>query len=370
MGQSLLSIFRATVCPASDEGGSGFCGTHFAQQSIGFMSADPADRLHSESIVIDAVCPLTDRVEYLEWYRGGGVTALGPTVGSTEGARTSLECIAGWHRLLRERDDLMLIHRAADIEQAKRSGRLGIFMHLQGTDPIEDNLDFVDLYKALGVGIVQLTYNVKNRVGDGCEERTDCGLSRFGQRLVERLNQARVIVDCTHTGSRTSLEAIELSSAPVVLSHSNPASVHPSPRNASNDLIDAIARSGGLIGICGFPGMISDKSTPSLDDFIDHVDAIVERAGINHVGLGIDYYTGQAGVASDEEAMRGYDQAVRSGIWGSAYPPPPHRYPSGIETPQTLRKLTARLLERGYALDDVRKVLGQNWLRVMRAVWG
>jgi membrane dipeptidase len=334
------------------------------------MSVDTAEKLHSESIVIDAVCPLADRIEYLEWYREGGVTALAPTVGSTEGARIALECIASWHRLLRERDDLMLIHKAADIEHAKRSGRLGIFMHLQGTDPIEDNLDFIDLYKSLGVGIIQLTYNVKNRVGDGCEERTDCGLSRFGQRLIERLNGAKVIVDCTHTGSRTSLEAIERSSAPVVLSHSNPASVHPSPRNVPNELIDAVAQSGGLIGACGFPGMISAKSTPSLDDFVVHIDAIVQRAGIDHVGLGIDYYTGQAGVASDQEAMRGYEQAVRSGIWGSAYPPPPHRYPAGIETPRTLCRLTARLLERGYAPEDVRKVLGENWLRVMRSVWG
>lgn len=334
------------------------------------MIADDAGKLHSESIVIDAVCPLADRVEYLKWYREGGVTALAPTVGSTEGARATVECIATWHRLLRERDDLMLIRQAADIEHAKRNGRLGIFMHLQGADPIEDNLDLIDLYKALGVGIVQLTYNVKNRVGDGCEERTDCGLSRFGQRLIERLNQARVIVDCTHTGSRTSLEAVEHSSAPVVLSHSNPASVHPSPRNVSNELIDAIARSGGLIGICGFPGMISAMSTPSLDNFIAHIDAIVERVGIDHVGLGIDYYTGQAGIASDEEAMRGYNQAVQKGLWGSAYPPPPHRYPSGIETPRTLQNLTGRLLEQGYAPEDVRKVLGENWLRVMRSVWG
>lgn len=334
------------------------------------MNVAAAEKLHSESVVIDAACPLADRVEYLEWYREGGVTALAPAVGGTEDARAALGCIATWHRLLRERDDLMLIHKAADIERAKRIGGLGIFMHLQGTDPIEDNLDFIDLYKALGVGMIQLTYNVKNRVGDGCEERTDCGLSRFGERLIERLNQARVIVDCTHTGIRTSLEAVERSSAPVVLSHSNAARVHPSPRNVPNELIDAIARSRGLIGVCGFPGMISAKSTPTLDDFIAHIDAVVERAGIDHVGLGIDYYTGQAGVASDEAAMRGYEQAVRSGIWGSAYPPPPHRYPAGIETPRTLGMLTARLLERGYAPEHVRKVLGENWLRVMRSVWG
>lgn len=327
-------------------------------------------QLHAEAIVIDAVCPLpTDDPRYLEWYRIGGVSALAPSVASTENARTALNRLAAWHRLLREREDLLLVRRAEDIEQAKQSGRLGIYLHFQGTDPIEDNLDLIDLYKALGVGVVQLTYNVKNRVGDGCEERTDAGLSRFGVRLIERLNQARVIVDCTHTGLRTSMEAIERSTAPVILSHTNAASVQPSARNAPNELIDAIAQSGGVIGLVGFPAMVADTLRPSLDQFIAHIDALVERAGIDHVGLGLDYYAHQVGVASDEEAKRFYDKAVCSGIWGTAYPPPPHHYPLGIETPRTLPNLTRRLLERGYGESDVKKILGGNWLRVMRCVW-
>lgn len=328
-------------------------------------------QLHQDSVVIDAVCPLAqDHAKYLDWYREGGVTTLAPTVGSTESARATLDAIAIWHRLLREREDLLLVTRAADVETAKRLGRLGIYLHIQGTDPIEDNLDLIDVYKCLGVGIIQLTYNVKNRVGNGCEERTDEGLSRFGLELVERLNAARVIVDCTHTGLRTSLEAIEHSSAPVVLSHSNVAAVTPSARNVADSLIQAIAASGGVIGVCGFPPMVAPGKAPSLDDFIGHIDALVERVGIDHVGLGIDYYAGQAGVASDAEALKIYEGAVRSGTWGAAYPPPPHHYPAGIETPRSLPNLTARLLDRGYREPDVRKILGKNWLRVMRAVWG
>jgi membrane dipeptidase len=327
-------------------------------------------RLHADSLVIDGVCPLVEDPQYLDWYREGGVTVLSPTVASTESARATFSRIAAWHRLLMQRVDLQLVHKARDVELAKQSGRLGIYFHLQGADPIEDNLDFVLLYKALGVGVIQLTYNVKNRVGDGCEERTDAGLSRFGIRLIERLNQARVIVDCTHTGLRTSLDAIEHSTAPVILSHSNPSSVHATTRNVSNELIKAIAKSGGVIGICGFPGMVGGTTHPSLDQFIDHIDAIVECVGIDYVGLGIDYYTGQVGVATDEVAMQGYNEAIRRGIWSTAYPPPPHRYPAGIETPRTLPNLTRRLLERSFSESDVRKILGGNWLRVMHAVWG
>lgn len=334
------------------------------------MTSDHASILHSNSIVIDAVCPLLTDPKYLDWYREGGVTAVAPTVGSTGDARTTLSRLAPWHRLLRERDDLLLVRYARDVEIAKESGRLGIILHFQGTDPLEDDLDLVDMFKTLGVGIVQLTYNVRNRVGDGCEEKSDAGLSRFGVRLVQRLNEARVIVDCSHTGLRTSLEAIEHSSAPVILSHSNVASVHATPRNVPDELIDAIARSGGVIGIAGFPGLVAAADAPSLDHFIAHIDAVVERAGVAHVGLGIDYYLGQSGVATDEVARRDYDEAIRKGIWSTAYPPPPHRYPAGIETPRTLPNLTRRLLERGYREPDVDKILGGNWLRVMRTVWG
>jgi len=331
------------------------------------MIESNAAKLHADSIVIDAVCPLSDG--HLDWYREGGVTALAPSV-TTSDTHATLKELAGWHCLLRERDDMLLVRRAHDIELAKQSKRLGLYLHFQGADPIDDNLDRVDLYKSLGVGMIQLTYNVKNRVGDGCEERTDAGLSRFGVKLIERLNKARVIVDCSHTGLRTSLDAIECSTAPVVLSHSNVLAVHSSPRNVGDELILAIAKSGGLIGIAGFPGMISTHIKPTLDHFIAHIDAIVQRVGIDHVGLGIDYYSLQAGIASDEEAMRGYNEAIRTGLWTTAYPPPPHHYPSGIETPRTLPNLTRGLLERGYTEVDVVKILGGNWLRVMREVWG
>jgi membrane dipeptidase len=335
------------------------------------MKRPSAESIHSNSIVIDAVCPLvSDDHQYLDWYREGGVTALAPTIGSTESARSTLNRLARWRRLLREREDLLLIAHANDIEVAKNTGRLGIFFHFQGVDAIEDNLDLIDLYKALGVGVVQLCYNVRNRVGDGCEEPSDAGLSRFGVRLIERLNKARVIVDCSHTGLRTSLEAIQCAQAPVILSHSNAASVHASARNVSTELIEAIARSGGVIGIAGFPAMVASTVTPSLDHFIAHIDAIAQRVGIDHVGLGLDYYSGQAGIASDEAALRNYEYAVREGLWSKAYPPPPHHYPADIESPRKLPNLTLRLLERGYTETEIRKILGGNWLRVMHKVWG
>jgi membrane dipeptidase len=335
------------------------------------MIEPDANAVHADAIVIDAVCPLLRDPRYVDWWIEGGVTAAAPTLASTDGTAQALRSVARWRRIVKDDERLLLVERAADVKQAKRSGRFGIIFHFQGTDPFEDDLDLVDLFKDLGVGIVQLAYNVRNRVGDGCEEPADCGLSRFGVALVRRLNAARVIVDCSHTGYRTTMEAIELSTAPVVFSHANARAVHPSGRTIADDQIRAVAATGGLVGAVGFPAFVSARQRPTLDDFVDHIAYIADLVGIDHAALGIDYYTGQAGVADDATAQRMYRAAVDAGIWDPAnYPPPPHWYPEGIETPRTLPNLTRRMLERGFSADDTRKVLGQNWLRVYRAVWG
>lgn len=336
------------------------------------MSVDPQS-VHDTAIVIDAVCPLlTEPVpRHLELYRRGGATAVAPTVGGSENAETALRTLGRWTRHINDTADLTLIRRAADIEDAKRDRRLGIILHFQGTDPVEDDLDLVDAYKGIGVGMIQLTYNIKNRVGDGCEERTDAGLSRFGMDFIKRMNEARVVVDCSHTGFRTTMDAIEASRRPAVFSHAGAFSVHPSPRNITDEQIKAVAATGGLVGAVGYPAFVSASPRPSLDEFINHIDHMVGLVGIDHVALGIDYFTGQHPIASDEAAARLYKQLVDEGRWSpKAYPPPPYYYPAGIETPEGLPNLTRRLLERGYGEQDVKKIMGANWVRVFREVWG
>jgi membrane dipeptidase len=334
------------------------------------MTAD-AQKLHDEAIVIDAVCPLLWEHRHIELYRRGGATAVAPTVGGMENAETAMRKVGRWVRYVREGSNLTLIRSAADITEAKRNKRLGIILHFQGTDPLEDDLELIDAYKALGVGMIQLTYNVKNRVGDGCEERTDAGLSRFGLNVVKRLNEARIVVDCSHTGYRTTMEAIEASTRPTVFSHAGALGVHPSPRNIKDEQIKAVAATGGLVGAVGFPAFVADGSRPTLDQFIAHIDYMVELVGIDHVALGIDYFTGQHPIASDTAAAALYKSLVDEGRWSpKAYPPPPYYYPTGIETPEGLPNLTRRLLERGYKEEDVLKIMGGNWVRVFREVWG
>jgi membrane dipeptidase len=313
---------------------------------------------------------LQDR-QYIDWYRQGGVTAVGPTIASGESPAQTLRILGDWLRFIREDDRVTLVKFASDIESAKRNDKLGMFFHLQGTDPIENDVNLVDAYKEMGVGMIQLTYNVKNRVGDGASERTDSGLSYFGLRFVKRCNEACVIVDCSHTGYRTTMDAIDASTRPVVFSHGNPKAVKDSPRNLRDDQIKAAAATGGLVGVVGYPAFVSTSSRPSLDQFIDHIDYNVQLVGIDHVGIGMDYFLGQHPVADVETAKARYEASIASGRWRvDTYPPPPYYYPEGIGTPKDLPNLTKGLIDRGYAPEDVKKILGENWMRVFRQVWG
>ncbi len=331
-----------------------------------------AEELHNDAIIIDATCPLARMTDYIDWWREGGATAIAPTVtGMTGNARSGFAMVGGWWRHVREREDTILVLTAEDIERAKREGKLGLILHCQGTALIEDELDLLDAYQAAGLRIVQLCYNTKNLVGDGAGERTDSGLSHFGLRLVERLNALRMIVDCAHTGHRTSMDAIEASSAPVIISHANARAVQDNARNIEDELIKAIAANGGVVGTVGFPFFLTWDNQPTLDQFIDDIVYKADLVGVDHVGLGIDYYEGQYPIEDDKAAKARYDQRIAAGYWRPAeYPPPPYKYPSGIETPRTLPRLTKRLLERGFSEEDTRKVLGLNWMRVYRAVWG
>ncbi|QNA86318.1 peptidase M19 [Sphingomonas sp. So64.6b] len=329
------------------------------------------EALHAESIIIDAVCPITYEKQYVDWYREGGVTVVTPTLAWVQNADFAFKAIASWHAYIAGRSDTRLIRSAADIRAVKQAGQTGIMLHFQGADPIEDNLELVPLYGDLGIKVIQLCYNRRNRVGDGGSERTDSGLSYFGQDLVAALNKARIVVDCAHTGPRTTLEAIEASTSPVVISHGNSATIHPSARNVTDDVIKAIGGNGGMVGVVGFPAFVNDASRPTLDHFIDHIVHIAGLIGIDNVGLGIDYASMQWPIMSDEAAVAIYDQAIAAGIWrADTYPKPPYYYPEGIETPRTMINLTRRLVERDFDAESIRKILGGNWMRLYETVWG
>ena len=338
------------------------------------MTLSPEDgaRIYDEALVIDMTCPLLREARYVDWCREGRMTAVAPTVtGMTGNASSGFGQVGGWLKYEAERDDTIIVRQAADIVRAKAEGKLGLILHCQGTSLLEDNLDLVDAYHAAGLRVVQLCYNRKNLVGDGASERTDAGLSDFGVNLVKRLNRLNMAVDCAHTGVQTSFDAIEASEAPVIISHANVRAVHDSRRNVADDLVKAIAETGGVIGTVGFPPLLAWEGQPSMDKFIDDIAYKADLVGIDHVGLGIDYYLGQHLVEDLESATRRYNGLVAAGQWRpDEYPPPPYIFPNGIETPQTLYNLGPALAARGFTEEEMKKILGGNWLRVLGQIWG
>lgn len=332
-----------------------------------------ARRIHREAIVIDAVCPMARYRNSFEKWMAGGATAIGVTAdyrGEFLGA--TVHRLGAWFKKIRSHvDKLIQVLTVGDIYRAKEAGKLGMIFHFQDTLPFEMDIDSIEVYHRLGLRMAVLAYNAKNLVGDGCSERTDSGLSEFGLRVVAELNRLGIVVDCSHTGYRTTMDAVEASSDPVIISHSNAMAVHPSRRNLKDDQIKAIAGNGGVIGLTGWPPCVSSKAKPSLDDLLNHADYIAKLAGVEHLSLGIDYWEFMAGMCDEERARARYEEQVQEGKWSTRdYPPPPYYFPEGIETPEKLPNLTAGLLRRGYGEEEIKEILGLNLIRVFKKVWG
>ena len=327
-------------------------------------------RVHEEAIVFDGTCPLlTHSPAHTSYYAEGGVTVVAPSLAANHNCREAIMRIADWLNIIGERSH-ELIH-VTDVEgfrQAKAENRLGILFHFQNSLPLEQSIELVDVYHALGVRVIQLTYNVRNFVGDGCLESNDAGLSVFGRRLIKAMNRAGIAVDCSHTGIQTTLDAMDVSEQPVVFSHNLTKAICDSPRNLTDEQIRRVAEMGGVIGINGFPPFVAKKRRPTLDDLLQHVDHIADLVGIDHVGIGIDFeYIGDS---MQEASKAHYDYFVKTGQWDPKdYPPPPYYYPGGLDDPRCFPNLTKALLQRGYDEAETKGVLGGNFMRVYSQIW-
>jgi len=334
-------------------------------------------RVHDGLIVIDASDPLISlpkppeiKQNLFDLYKKGGVTVAFASVGSNSLEET-LRYMSWVAKNMLNDPQMMLIKSVADIHEAKKQGKLGIMYQFQPSKALEGDIERAWFFKQAGLGIVQMTYNPKNAFGYGSAEKDDLGLTPMGRDLIKVLNQAKIIVDVAHAGNKTALDTIAASEKVVVCSHGNSREVINSPRNFPDEVLKAVGQKGGVVGVVGYPDFVSTKKRPTMEDMIRMTDHIVELVGIDHVGVGMDYWIGQAGIASDELANKLYKFMLDSGEWSKeTYPPPPWWFPEGIESPDKLANFTGALLARGYKEQDVAKIWGGNWLRVMKGVWG
>jgi membrane dipeptidase len=310
---------------------------------------------------LDAACPLIqprDLARYLPDLRTGEVSTVLATVASIEDCRYTMGVLAEWLALERQASlPLRIARTAADLDAAAASGHLAVVLHFQGGDPIEADLNLLDAYHALGLRVMQPTYNARNRLGDGCLEPANSGLSKLGRAAIARMNQLGIVVDVAHVGRRTSLEVIEASSAPVIVSHGNACGVYESRRNLTDEQISAVAESGGVIGVCAFPGFVSAAGA-DLGKLLDHLDYLAERAGDSHVGLGLDF---------SQESEGDYDYY---GYEEDTYPRPPWIYPPGIAGFADIANIADGLHSRGYSTAQIEGIAHGNFRRVFAEVWG
>ena len=294
------------------------------------------------------------------------VTLTDPKVFGEPALDAALTDLLAYDRHIREHADFLLkATRVADIHRARSEGKLALFYQFQNTTPIHKDLDRVDMFYNLGLRSLQLTYNYQNYVGTGCRDRNEGGLTVFGIELIKRMNEIGMLVDTSHANMKTMREAIEVSSRPIIVSHTACQSVHQHIRNTTDENMRALADSGGVVGICQIRPFITERNTAdNVRFYFDHIDHAVKVAGIEHACIGSD--RDHRVIEDSEEEL-----AILLEEEGAQFRPQDWPlYMPALNGPRRMEVVWDGLVGRGYSEDDVEKIMGLNLLRLYTEVIG
>ncbi|OJU17371.1 MULTISPECIES: membrane dipeptidase [unclassified Sphingomonas] len=305
-----------------------------------------------------------------------GVTAINITLGYVAGPEEPFEDtvrdIATTDRMIRDNPrDLIKILSAADIRRAKAEKKVGLLYGFQNCAMLGKDATRVDVFADLGVRVFQLTYNPANLLGDGSMAPENRGLTPFGREVIARLNDRRVMVDLSHSGERTCLDAARASRAPISINHTGCRALTDLPRNKTDAELRLVAERGGFVGIYFMP-FLNQSGHATAEDVVAHIDHAVNLCGEDHVGIGTDGTVTQIDDLKVYEAKLAKEIADRRAAGISATGERPDTYPFVVDLrgPDQFRKL-ARLLEaKGYSPRRVEKILGLNFLRYAETIWG
>jgi len=327
-----------------------------------------AAELHADAVVIDATSFFCNG--WNPRFEISGVTALQMTMPHPgDSAREGIRRIEEYYQLVARDDRLRFALSVGDIRAAKAAGDVAFIIGCQDACILEDDPGLVEVFWRLGMRAMQLTYNPRNLLGDGCLEPDNAGLSRLGRAMIEEINRVGIQLDLAHVGERTSLDAIAASSKPVIFSHANPKSRAGSPRNITDEQIRNCAERGGLIGATPFApaNWTGGETPPDLDSFVGHVEYIADLVGIDHVAFGTDSEATPGAYPVELRASLAVSYPESSEAFKTAHPGVTTS--AGIESMEGLPAVTAELLKRGWSEEDVRKFLGENLLRVYEQNW-
>jgi membrane dipeptidase len=301
--------------------------------------------------------------------RGCVVTVGNPALHGAEAYDDMKTEIAGYDRLIAANPArLAKAASVADLDRALRSETIGLIYYTQNATPLQDDAGRLQSLYDQGVRIIQLTYNTRNLLGDGCLERTNAGLSKFGLEVVARMNQMRMLVDVSHSGEATTLDALKHSTAPVAITHAGCQAVYQHPRNKSDAALRALADRGGVIGIYQINPYLGPKERNTLDDYLRHMDHAVKVCGIDGVGIGSDREHRRI-PDTPEEKQKLIDELSRLRPVTAAT----FRWPffiAELNHPRRMETIREALRRRGRKQAEIDKLLGSNWYRLFRETIG
>jgi microsomal dipeptidase-like Zn-dependent dipeptidase len=311
-----------------------------------------------------------DGLQYANWsekvfrqMREGGVDAVHVTIAYHEQFRETVANTEAWNRRFERFPDLICHARTADdIRRAKQEGRTAIVFGAQTPAVIEDDIGLVEIMHTLGLRFMQLSYNNQSLLATGCYEAEDPGITRMGREVIAEMNRIGLVVDMSHSAERSTLEAIELSTRPIAVTHANPASWHPAKRNKSDRVLRALAESGGMLGFSLYPHHLRGGSECTLQDFCEMVARTAETMGVERLGIGSDLCQDQPDGVVEWMRVGRWTKKVDYGE-GSADAPGFPPQPDFFRDNRDFHRLREGLHAAGFDAGEVEAILGGNWLR-------
>ncbi|EGK8022561.1 membrane dipeptidase [Campylobacter lari] len=322
--------------------------------------------MFGKDIIIDGLQYCKWDKEYFKFLKSSGVSAAHVTLVYHENARETLTRFAQWHRFFEEFNEYILpVFSSEDILKAKAQNKVGIFFGAQNCSLIDDEIGLISVMRQLGLLIMQLTYNNQSLLATGCYEKNDGGITRFGKQAIEEMNRVGMIVDMSHSSDRSTLEAIDISSRPICISHANPKFAHNGLRNKSDEVIKALAKRKGLIGLSLYPFHLPNGSDCTLDDFCKMSADLADMIGVDHIGIGSDLCLNQP-LDVLEWMRNGRWSKIKDYGEGSATNSTWPKNVSWFNDSSGLYNIYKGLINYGFSENDVKKIMGLNWLHFLQ----